>query len=158
MMNNKSFFLGFTGTRNGMSELQKRVVSSILSSHHIHCKVFALHGDCVGADEDFYDLATKHNFVTVAYPPINNKYRAFTRSKHVKEPQEYLERDRWIVHDAHFLIGCPNNFEPVKGSGTWYTINHAKITKTDHVIVYPTGATEKVVYETKPDTEHYPLF
>ena len=160
MTDNFRFFLGFTGTRQGMSKNQKFLVNTIVEQvKHNYKKVFALHGDCIGADEEFHEIVSKHGLISVSYPPINDSYRAFTVNKHEQTPMDYLERDRWIVHDTHLLIGCPYNTESVRGSGTWYTIGHAKKTRKDHTIILRDGRTETIRYEQdqEPDSDYFTL-
>ena len=49
--------LGFTGTRNGMTDLQKNTVSRLIISSNT---VLANMGDCIGSDTDFYHLIKQY--------------------------------------------------------------------------------------------------
>ena len=58
MSEEKHLVIGFTGTRNGMSEKQTERVREILSICREELRYLCvMHGDCVGADADFDALA-----------------------------------------------------------------------------------------------------
>lgn len=125
--------LGFTGTRNGMTEAQwhwtKRTIRQYLDpdQNTLH------HGCCIGADSQAHMLALmiRRNSETdylaiVTHPPANNKYRAHLRGADKEwTPRPYLERNRDIVDCSDRLIACPAGPEGQR-SGTWATIRYAR--------------------------------
>lgn len=129
--------VGFTGTRFGMTERQKAVVSSILapiSFIELH------HGDCVGADADCHDIVAQLRSHITIHPPVDEKHRAFKIGHETREPKTHFARNRDIVIETDILIATPfNPFEESRG-GTWYTIDYARKKKRWNVVVWPDGS------------------
>lgn len=121
--------VGFTGSRRGMSRDQQLRVFSLL--RHFRPEEVR-HGDCLGADEEFHELAYVFGAHVHIHPPKEELYRAFCKGDNVTmhPPEEYLIRDRLIVRGSDVLIGAPLNMNKTH-SGSWYTINFAKQVKTD---------------------------
>lgn len=117
--------IGFTGTRYGMSEAQKREVRALLQKLHGPGAVFH-HGDCVGSDVEAAQIAYELGFRIVCHAPIKESDRAFfPHNDEVRPPKSYFARNRDIVDETDQLIGTP--IGPDQGSGgTWYTINYAR--------------------------------
>lgn len=113
--------IGFTGTRTGMSPIQKDIVFKILSKHN----GFFHHGDCIGADAEAHDFVHMlGSFVIHVHPPANPVNRAYKQG-HVMHPvKDYYARNADIVNQCQYLIACPKD-ESKKG-GTWWTINFAR--------------------------------
>lgn len=135
--------IGFTGTRDGMTEKQMNTVYdllAVLKASEFH------HGQCEGADEEACLIATQLGIRTVSHPPINDYMKSSVESDEVRSPAEYLERDRCIVDSTDILIGTPRGEKEEHGSGTWYTIRYSRSTQKPRYIVYPTG---EVAYESK---------
>lgn len=132
--------IGFTGTRYGMTIDQRRTVCELLTRDGI---TEVHHGDCVGADADFHQLANGWRHHIVIHPPTDEKLRAFCDGTdvvhHVAKP--YLDRNRDIVDACDQLIATPKeDGEPFgKGGGTWYTIRYAREIGKRVAIVYPDG-------------------
>lgn len=115
--------IGFTGTRNGMTQRQKDEVEAILSDE-VETKVH--HGDCVGADAEVDELAEMIGVgPCIIHPPTDSKARAWCHSDTILQPRPYLQRNRSIVDQTIFLIAAPSGPEKVR-SGTWSTIRYAK--------------------------------
>lgn len=137
--------IGMTGTREGMTKLQSENFKSFITSMDLHTSsaVTTLHhGDCIGADTDAHNIATKHELETEIHPPIKDDVRAYNEGTRSHEPKGYFERNRDIVNSSDWMFGFPvTDFETPKG-GTWYTINYAKKTKTPLTIIFPNGLTE----------------
>lgn len=114
--------VGFTGTREGMSDRQAQALFYVLSGmlpSEVH------HGDCVGADAEAFEMAKRLGITTVAHPPLAAIHRAHTESDRMWAPAEYLVRDRDIVHAIDLLIGAPLGAPKGLRSGTWYTVRYA---------------------------------
>lgn len=95
------------------------------------------HGDCIGADSEFHDIAYGRCFIIV-HPPLNDKYRAFCSAPdHTLEPQEYLVRNKAIVNQSDILIAAPAFITEEWRSGTWSTVRHARKTGTSVIILDP---------------------
>lgn len=150
--------IGFTGTKEGMTELQKKTVCEIILSFAnittssgkglIHIELH--HGDCVGADEDFHRIGLKLGVPRIViHPPTNSKYRAHCDKIDsgdtivvVEKEYSYLTRNKHIV-DAGLtvMIGTPKaEYEELR-SGTWHAIRYTRKQHEPLVIVYPNGTT-----------------
>lgn len=126
--------VGFTGTRQGMSQAQKE--QFVLLMYDLHPTEFH-HGDCEGADAEAHDIIREF-FPTckiVVHPPVSNYLRAFKQGDEILEPLPYLVRDKKIVDATHYLIGAPLCDIEEKGSGTWYTIKYASETLKNRTIL-----------------------
>ncbi len=129
--------IGFTGTREGMTDRQKQAFELIARPHSGVWHTFN-HGDCVGADEDAAEIAHVYAMHVVSYPPINPKSRSTKTKNNITMPEkEYLERDRDIVDNSDILIAAPKSLTPEHRSGTWYTINYAKSQGKPIIILHP---------------------
>lgn len=135
--------IGFTGTKDGMTEEQINTVNSIFNDFGEANVVFH-HGDCIGADADAHKLAVLCNFQIVIHPPINKKYRAYCDSENtiILPPRDYLVRNRHIVENSDLMIATPKGFERVR-SGTWSTIRYAHKKQVPMTIVWPNGSVEE---------------
>jgi len=127
--------IGFTGTREGMTDEQKSKVSEILKDFDIE---EAHHGDCVGADSDFHEMLDEN--VIHIHPPKNESKRAFCEGGIVYSGRPYLVRNRDIVNSSDILIATPKDMkEHFRSSGTWATIRFARHRKIPIYIVWPDG-------------------
>lgn len=129
--------VGFTGTRSGMSEYQKKMVEKFLTENKVTTGV---HGGCVGADIDFHDICMKMDIVVHVRPghsskdPENTKFRGdYTGAHKVYESDSHFARNRAIVNQCDYLLGTPYN-DNQKG-GTWYTINYAHEVGKEYQII-----------------------
>lgn len=132
--------VGFTGTRKGMTEEQKVLVREILDTYTdkwIHL------GDCKGADEQAYWIATELDYNTFGHPPIIEKYRVFLDYDEQNYPKEYHVRNRAIVNLSDFLIACPYTEVEQLGTGTWSTWRYAKIQYKPTYLILPSGTVIK---------------
>jgi hypothetical protein len=116
--------VGFTGTRNGMSDLQKAKVNEFLVNNVFQIEEVA-HGDCVGSDEQFHSMCYKLGIKIVIHPPTNLRNRAYCTSPHILEPKEYLARNCDIVNSSTVLIATPKLLQEEQRSGTWHAIRYA---------------------------------
>ena len=132
-MDNKEFYVGFTGSRTSPNQRQRakflEIFREIVTEHS---RIVFIHGDCVGSDEVAYSLV-KENFptiITTAYPGHdgrgNSPYRAYTRSDLIADSLPYMERNERIVRKADILLATPAEAEEQLRSGTWSTIRKAR--------------------------------
>lgn len=118
--------IGFTGTREGMSDDQKceflKLTKGATEFHH---------GDCIGGDEESDALIRIVKGVIVhIHPPDDPKLRAFCYKKEqgdiIWSTDSYINRNHTIVDKTEILIAAPlTNKEEVR-SGTWATIRYAR--------------------------------
>lgn len=130
--------IGFTGTRKGMTLLQKEIFKKKLSS--FNCVSFH-HGDCVGADKEANDIAKLFPCDVIEiniHPPICNKKRAYCKGTYTYPTKPYLIRNRDIVNCSDLLIVCPSGKEVLR-SGTWATVRYARGIGKSIIIIYPNG-------------------
>lgn len=137
--------IGFSGTREGMTDRQKRAFHLYLFDWNRNWGVSEFHsGDCVGADKEAHDIAKAMGIRTVGHPPINPKLRAYCDFDETREPKEYLPRNLDIIRESDLVIATPKETEPQeRGSGTWHVIRNAPKLNTSIVIIWPDGSTEK---------------
>lgn len=133
--------LAFTGTRKGMTPRQHSVLSQIMAELDI---TQACHGACVGADEEFHELALYFGVPIIEVWPANiPSMRAKLREPGlmdrsviiVKEPQPPLDRNWDIIREAQLVVACPESVTEMLRSGTWATVRYAEqLNKTIKVI------------------------
>lgn len=136
--------IGFTGTRNGMTEAQKNAFEDYLislcfgkSGDEFH------HGDCVGADEQSQEIAEIYggadNFLHI-HPCNLKEQRANCVGDIVYDELPPLERNKIIVDSCDILVAAPKGFEEELRSGTWSTIRYARKIGRQIVIILPDGS------------------
>ena len=143
--------VGFTGTREGMTDNQRSafglwVYARGIAEFH--------HGACLGADEHAVaivdDEAVPHPRI-VAHPgdwgPMVST-SATAVSAEVRACRPHLERNRTIVDSCDLLTACPRGPEEQR-SGTWATIRYARKVGRKIVIFWPDGE----VTEENADTQ-----
>lgn len=133
--------IGFTGTQKGLTPNQKtKIVNSLIEITKdlpLNERMDFHHGDCIGADEEAFDLALELGFYIIQHPPINKYKRAFTDADEIREPKPYLERNHAIVDETDILIACPGETTEQLRSGTWATVRYARKQNKKIVIIYP---------------------
>lgn len=155
--------IGFTGTRNGMNEIQaKTLVQLFTGFREFDKKITEFYlGDCVGADMQSGHLIFKH---------AKNPFKCYLLPSDIPSmqghleihypcvrlpPKPPLERDVDLVISIEILFATPKeNIEQIR-SGTWYTIRQAKKQGKDIYIIYPDGKVEFIgrtgtVYDVTP--------
>ena len=143
----KRLDIGFTGTRKGMNNTQKFFIRRFLEEiedKRPHVELWAHHGDCIGADDEFDTLAIQAGFNIHLHPPTETKWRAWRTGTAdiVDEELPYRKRNQAIVDAASLLIAAPHRAEDDSAStrsGTWMTIRMARKAGKPHVIIYPNG-------------------
>jgi len=122
--------VGFTGTRQGMTDRQKLALSSLL---------YLLHGDC---EEDSDDLVFHHGgephadqeaaMIASGVFWSTKKYRPAK-----KDAKHLLERNHKIVDAVSILIAAPRSLAEEVRSGTWATVRYARKTMTSVIFLDP---------------------
>ncbi len=126
--------IGFTGTQQGMSAYQKKVVAQILEMKK---PSFGVHGDCIGADKDFHDLCVAFNIKTEIHPPDKDIKRAFCKGDVIMQPLPYLDRNHNIVDSADVMLATPKTEHEELRSGTWATIRYARKKNKRIIVIRP---------------------
>lgn len=145
--------VGFTGTRQGMTEQQKSCLSGVLVADRQQLERY-LHGGAPGADEEshyvaLFDAIIPPNNIEV-YPASDHR-REFWRSIFISSGMNSvlhpvrppLERDRVIAQRCDQLIACPVGMREQNRSGTWATVRYARIAKKPVVIIFPDGTVRR---------------
>jgi hypothetical protein len=127
--------IGFTGTREGMRQVQREAVATLLAE--LRGTAFH-HGDCIGADEQAAEIARAIGYEIHSHPPSNAAIRAFSQADVELEPKDYLVRNREIVEATQMLVAAPAGPE-VQRSGTWSTVRYARRRGRQIRIVTPDG-------------------
>lgn len=132
--------IGFTGTREGMTDEQRQSLENLFRNAPGNSVLH--HGDCIGSDEQAAKQADGFKIATVCHPPKSNKLRAFHDSAFTREPLPYLKRDDAIVNESEVLIAAPCGFVEEVRSGTWYTVRRAREKGIKIYIIWPDGRVE----------------
>ena len=131
----REMVVGFTGTRKGMTDWQLAQLERCLAvGYNLR---WAHHGDCVGADAEFHEIAKLHHLTITVHPPTVSKFRANKTGDFNVEPESYIKRNHAIVDASNVLIAAPASKKETKRSGTWATIRYARKTNVATVILYP---------------------
>ncbi|MHA2064833.1 MAG: hypothetical protein ACXABY_10705, partial [Candidatus Thorarchaeota archaeon] len=123
--------LGFTGTRNGLTPQQHKVLYAFLKATWLEkTEIHFHHGDCVGADAQAHAMAVELDFLITKHPPLTLLYSANCdvggQPMLVMPRKDNLDRDDDIAISCETLIVCPKGMSEVRRSGTWYTYRRAK--------------------------------
>lgn len=137
-----AFTVGFTGTQEGMTQIQKELVSARLRTTMELYKVCkAVHGYCIGADDEFGIMAMNQDYFVEVFPGCNDNGdtpKLGTSAFDLKHmPVPYLARNGVIAHSCDVLIATPRTMEEELRSGTWATIRYAKKIGKPVDIVWP---------------------
>ena len=126
--------IGFTGTRKGMTRQQYIEVERILLEYSPGTVV---HGDCIGADAEFNQIAQNINCFIVIRPSNIPSMCAHCKGRKVYPPEDPLVRNHKIVDMSHRMIACPSSKVETLRSGTWATIRYARSIGRPIEIIYP---------------------
>lgn len=135
--------MGVTGTRNGMTDLQKTNVAKwlleLVQEPSKYDGYFFRHGDCVGVDFKTAEYASTFGYLVICHPPIKEDLRAHHRSDWILKPKSYFERNRDIVNMSDILLVVPFQNEWQNKGGTWYTYDYAMKHGKKVIVFYPDG-------------------
>lgn len=138
--------LGFTGTQQGMTDLQKKVLYrfvSFLDLDEFH------HGDCIGADDQAASIVYElRPLVPIhSHPCIITNKRAFNPHASVTyPPKPPFDRNKIIVEASSHMVAAPKEMQRQNKGGTWHTVKYSIAHKTPLLIIYPDGQIE--IHET----------
>ena len=133
--------VGFSGTQIGMTRKQYARVEDLLSEYWMRDRSLrAHHGDCIGADVHFHNLARRFGARMIGHPPVNRSKRAFCDFHEVREEKPYRQRNYDIVQESLAIITTPKGYEEELRSGTWMTIRMARRHEVELRIVLPDGS------------------
>lgn len=127
--------VGFTGSRKGMSDPQRKAVWRFL--RRVRLKELH-HGDCVGADDEVHKLACLLGYGDriVRHPcniPFMQAGNKDGKSNPIKPP---LDRNKDIVRASRILIATPLEQEEITRSGSWSTVRFARYHTQGKCAVY----------------------
>lgn len=139
--------VGFTGTRHGMSPTQVKAVTMIVEHIKRAVELTVHHGDCVGADEDFHEIARSFGARVESHPGRNslsrpvaktgNDLRAFCEADVVHDVVGHFQRNRRIVDVSAAVIATPFEATHQDHGGTWYTVDYAVGLRKPLALVLP---------------------
>jgi hypothetical protein len=134
--------IGFTGTRDGLSDDQRATVRALLIGL---CATELHHGDCIGADAEMHGIARELGLKVIGHPPIKRELRAYCSFDEEREPLGYFARNRAIVEETELLIGGVRSMQQQTSGGTWYTLDYAWKASKKSIVVWRDGSTEERV-------------
>ena len=130
--------IGFTGTRLGMTGIQRSLVRQMLEYKRPRVVV---HGGCVGADSDFHDIVrllfSKRQCQVHVFPSNIRGTHGHIDGDVVFAEHPPLQRNGFIVSLSDELIACPEGCQETNRSGTWSTVRRARKKKIPIHIFYP---------------------
>lgn len=148
--------IGFTGTREGMTEAQAEAfrieLRKYVKEHPCHNSLGVgyefHHGACVGSDERAVLIGYQEFVATyVAHPSELTGLTSITAmgmSGRVYGEMPPLLRNQDIVDAVEILFATPKTDAEEKRSGTWATVRMARKKPIPVIVIGPTG---KVRYE-----------
>jgi hypothetical protein len=131
---------GMTGTRNGMTPLQKDIfLQALLKQPKLDHLV---HGDCIGADFDAHKLSRSLSHTVTVRPCDLSDQRAFCNADIEHPTKKPLQRNADIVNEVRVMFAFPGELKEQLRSGTWATIRLARKSGKLLYIIYPDGSVE----------------
>ena len=134
--------LGFTGTREGMSDVQRERVDEFLRTER---PLTVHHGDCIGADSQFHDSVLLLPTTTwiETHPCTLTKLRAYRKADVVHPVRIPKDRNKDIVRACDLVIAAPK-LPPAESprSGTWQTVRLALSFKKPVTVIWPDGTVQ----------------
>jgi hypothetical protein len=139
--------VGWTSARAGLTPTQEMVARIVLVDLRSRRGAVELHhGWCLGGDDEGADMAQLLGYRIVAHPghpkgrPNDLSMRGhFTDNDEIREPGEFLARDRDIVNDTGVTLAFPpSETDPGRG-GTWYTARYAIKVGKPRLVITPSG-------------------
>lgn len=139
--------LGVTGTREGMSKVQKENIEAYIEKllFQQEWSERILHqGQCIGVDVELAKLLkNKYGFKIISHPPVKKDLLGICENDEVKTPKSYFVRNRNIVNSCDLLIVVPKENKHKTFGGTWYTHDFAVSELKPLCVFYPNGKIEE---------------
>ena len=129
--------IGFSGSRNGMTDNQKSFLKDIMYLLQDSNGVF-VHGDCIGADAEAHEIAIALGYRIFIFPSDIRGMRAYCKGAElVFPPDPPLKRNNFIAGYCNLLIAAPSTKNEVVRSGTWATVRYARKLGTKVFVIEP---------------------
>jgi hypothetical protein len=139
--------LGFTGTREGLTERQTIALEELLTDRiERHKFRFLHHGVCIGGDAKAHRIGRATGFLMILHPPLDARFMAdILDGPDITwlEPADYLQRNRAIVDATGELVAAPAGPERTH-SGTWSTIRYARRQRRPVTVLWPDGTAQRL--------------
>lgn len=120
--------IGFTGTRDGMTEPQHETLREYLEMMLPMFGKLFIHGAAFGSDKQAEAIAVGLGYIPHPIPA----------------GRDPLVRDREIARSAQFMLATPGGFVEVRRSGTWATIRYSREYKTPGIIIWTDGTSSPI--------------
>lgn len=139
--------IGFSGTRQGMTNDQLLHVHMVLGDLRSAGAAQVTHGMCQGADHQFHEMAKALGYFTIGCPGVTADGEPYLRANiecDLTLPEKpYLVRNRYIVQESDLMIVTPKGkVEQYRGSGVWATIRYTRQAHKPLLICWPDGITQ----------------
>ena len=128
--------VGFTGTREGMSQKQLQTLWAQIADIKAKKEPIVFHhGGCRGADLEAAKMFSNVTNRIWCLPGDSNQHlEAQKRGEITLAVKPYLERNKNIVTLCDFLIAAPLGPE-IARSGTWMTVRYARAMGKPYLIL-----------------------
>lgn len=132
--------LGFTGSRQGLTERQRTLLASIIEETEPSVVV---HGGAKGADTEFHNICIRMTVPLIkVYPScFTHAWGELHESSRTKiiymDQQPPLDRNWDIVRDRDLVVACPNTAQETLRSGTWATVRYAQQLERTIIVIKP---------------------
>lgn len=134
--------MGFTGTRKGMTEPQKRIVRVIMQVFFVKHKSLHINGLCYGADRDALLIAHEIGYLIDGHPStieMSVQKDLFGLLHNLYAPRDPMLRNCDIVRGSDRMIATPGGMNEEVRSGTWHAIRQTRGAIKPLYIVWPDG-------------------
>ena len=143
--------IGFSGTRYGMTLLQRRAVYRVFRWYRDNRSAITVHhGSCVGADAEAHDIARMLGLAVALHPGYSDAERmasfaaecAMLPGERVWREQHYLKRNQVIAACVGVLVAAPHGERSSRGTN--HAISCAVKLERPVVIVSTDGRLQRV--------------
>lgn len=138
--------IGFTGTRQGMSEEQLQTVDFLITKLATKATNFH-HGGCIGSDIQAAKIAQRIGLHIICHPSTFERTWGEPIYSEIRKPDDPLRRNITIVAESTWVIAAPLELREQSRGGTWQTIRRAWHVKKPLWIVYRDGSLRPVQVE-----------
>jgi hypothetical protein len=132
--------IGFTGTQDGMTEIQKERFFAIYSWYlRNFLDDLEFHqGQCIGADQEALEIVQNLGGVwTVSHPPIDKARTHSLVCDEIRPELPFIDRNHVIVDSVNSMIVAPRSRKEELRSGTWATVRYARKVLRPLEMVWP---------------------